>query len=145
MAERCFISATFGKRYDNWGLHQVKTGKDVSKSKTNLVITLEGADAVQDIPDIDELHKLGIRLVTPQYGHANALADEKGLTAFGKDGIKHMLSKGIIVDLAHALPGVRRDILDLAKDQGKGKQIAYSHGAMVEDIAADRSFDRTHA
>lgn len=125
--------------YRNWGFNLLQQGSRVGKGP-NLVIDLEGADVVRALSDIDELYDLGIRSVTVQYGNDNALATADGLTVFGRQGIAKMLDLGIILDLAHAYPKTRRDILDLASETRKGHLVAYTHGATSEDIARDFQF-----
>lgn len=126
--------------YKRWGLNLILKGEQVSQERPNLVISLEGADFVRNLGDIGEIYDNGIRSVVVQYGNINALAHIDGLTDLGRTAVSKMLDLGISVDLAHAYPNTRRDILNLAKDLDKGNLLAYTHGASNEDIAEDPQF-----
>lgn len=126
--------------YRNWGMNLIGKGSAPAASEPNMVIVLEGADVVRKLGDVDRLYAAGIRCVAPQYNVENSLADDRGLTDFGKKGIKKMLDLGVIIDLAHAVPATRGTIMDMAESDGKGSKIAYTHGATVEDIKKDAVF-----
>ena len=128
------------RMYKNWGLNLIQKGEQVSPKEPNLIVALEGADFVRNLGDIDKIYDLGIRSVTAQYGRENALTGDEGLTSLGKQAITKMFDLGIIVDLAHANPKTRKNILDLTEDLNKGQLLAYTHGATVEDIAKDVQF-----
>lgn len=121
--------------YRAWGLNLILKGGQISEKEPNLVISLEGADFVRNLGDIEEIYNSGIRSVNVQCGEENALADNEGLTELGRQSISKMLDLGMVIDLAHANPNVRRDIFALAEDLDKGKLIAYTHGASIKDIA----------
>ena len=126
--------------YGRWGLNLVRKFSDAKTDKTNLVIALEGADFVRDLGDIQKAYDLGIRSINLQYNSPNALATAEGLTDLGRQALIEMFKKGIVVDLAHANQHARKDILEMAEIEGRGSLVAYTHGAMSEDIVRDFQF-----
>lgn len=127
-------------RYKSWGLNIVKKGDGVDNASTKLVIALEGADAIRQLSDVDEIIAHGVGSIGIQYNKPNALADVNGLTDLGRQAVRKMLDKGIIVDLAHSIPSTRKDIFEIAEKDQKGNLLAYTHGATVEDMAEDKDF-----
>jgi len=128
--------------YKEWGLNLVQRSGQMETEGPNLVIALEGADFMTSLADVDKAHDMGISSIMPQYNKPNALTGEDGLTDLGRQAVQRMLDRGMIVDLAHSNPAVRGDIFDIAEDAGKGELVAYSHGALAEDIAADSQFSQ---
>lgn len=124
------------RSYHGWGLNIIKSHKDIDKKGTNVVLALESADCIKSLSDVQALYRFGIRCVCPQYGQDNYLAYKDGLTAIGEVAVKKMLKMGMIVDLAHSVPSVRRDIFAIAEDMGRGNQLAYTHGSQVDDMLA---------
>lgn len=134
------------ERYKTWGFNLIQR-VGVGHDAPNMVIALEGADAVESIAHIQEFHDLGVGCIGPQYNNENKLGTTEGLTTLGSEAVVAMLHSGIIVDLAHAMPAVRQDIIDLVEDEienkgnpNAGKLLMYTHGATAEDIAQDPQF-----
>lgn len=83
---------------------------------------IEGAHALDgNLDNIDVLYDHGVRMMAPTHffdndigGSAHGLA-KKGLTEKGKEMIRRMQAKSMIVDLAHASPAVIRDALAISK------------------------------
>lgn len=70
------------------------------------IISIEGADMVKDVSDIDYLASCGVRCIALTWNHSNDMAGgaddaEKGLTKLGKCVIKRMNDLGIILDVSH--------------------------------------------
>jgi len=126
--------------YKSWGFRIVQKGDKLSVEEPNLLLSLEGAHFVRDLGDIDKIHDLGIRSVMVQYNNENALASNEGLTELGAQAVRKMIDQGIIIDLAHNNPNVRRDIFSVVESLGKGSLLAYTHGAESLDIAKDKQF-----
>lgn len=125
--------------YKDWGFNLVNSQTN-KEGLPNMIIALEGADFIEGIDDVNKLHEMGVGSVILQYGKENRLADQDGLTPLGRQCVKRMLDLGIIIDLAHATPQTREGIIDIIENEGKGKQLAYTHGSTVEDIAQDYQF-----
>lgn len=96
--------------------------------KSNYVITLEGADFVNDISHIDFLSALNIKSVTLTWNKSNEIAcchlekDDYGLTKLGKRVIEKMEEKSIIPDLSHASDRTFYEAVEIAK-----KPVLVSH------------------
>lgn len=126
--------------YKEWGLYMVRRGQEMSEDKANIMLSLEGADVIHDLGDVQELYDADVRLVTLQYNTDNAIATTHGLTPLGIQSVKKMFELGVSVDLSHVHPNVRENVLDLAQDLDAGQLVSYSHGATVEDIKRDAVF-----
>lgn len=129
------------RQYENWDVNKIITSSSVNEQKTNLVLSLEGGDVIHSLGDIDMLHQLGVRSITLQYGNENQLAGLDGLTPLGKQSIDKLIDLNIVIDIAHALPKVRTQILDIVKDKNAGHLLAYTHGSGLYDIAIDHDFN----
>lgn len=109
----------------------IKSAKDLEASMqrrksdpdcTAGFLGIEGAHALDgNLDNIDVLYDHGVRMMAPTHffdndigGSAHGLA-KKGLTEKGKEMIRRMQAKSMIVDLAHASPAVIRDALAISK------------------------------
>ncbi|MFA6973833.1 MAG: membrane dipeptidase [Parcubacteria group bacterium] len=114
----------------------VRTRKDVvDRKQAVMLIALEGADCMRELSEVEKLFKLNVRMVGIQYNRENALAAD-GLTAIGRAIVTRIFEYGMIVDMAHALPKTRNDILIIAESLGFSA-VTYSHGATVKDLRMD--------
>ena len=103
--------------------------KKKNKKITAGFIGVEGAHALDGkLENIDVLYKAGVRMMAPTHffdnklgGSAHGISGE-GLTEFGKQIIKKMEAKNMIVDLAHASPKLIDDVLAIAR-----KPVVSSH------------------
>ena len=88
---------------------------------------VEGAHALEgDLANIDEFFDSGIRMMAPTHffdndigGSAHGLR-KGGLTGKGKEMIRRMQARHMIVDLAHASSKVFEDVLSLASYSARG-------------------------
>jgi membrane dipeptidase len=106
----------------------------VSDRKTNKNITagflgIEGMHALEGkIENVDVLYKAGVRMMSPVHFFDNELGssahgvEHAGLTDFGKEVIKKMKAKNMILDVAHCSPKMVDDILAITT-----KPIVSSH------------------
>ncbi|MEM8696613.1 MAG: dipeptidase [Pseudomonadota bacterium] len=87
---------------------------------------LEGDDA-----NFDRLFDAGYRMASPTHFFDNALGgsmhgiEKGGLTLFGRDMVRRMEARGMIVDIAHASPAMVDDILAMAT-----RPVVSSHGGV---------------
>ena len=110
-----------------------------ASGKTAVFYCLEGAYVVNEPEHIDELHKLGFRLLTLTHNASSSWAGsctkpEEGLKNNGKEIIKRMNELGVIVDLAHTSKKTVLDVVNITS-----KPVVYSHGgamAMSESVRA---------
>lgn len=104
---------------------------DLALSKTNsvgLLIALEGADALEDVYDLEVYRELGIRSVgitwnfDNRYGASCFTRKDYGLTGEGEDLVKLANEMGVIIDLAHASRNTMIDVLKISR-----KPVIISH------------------
>jgi microsomal dipeptidase-like Zn-dependent dipeptidase len=96
------------------------------------LLGIEGAHALDDdLRNLEELFDAGFRMMAPThffdtaFGGSSSGVGKGGLTAEGRELIKRMEAKGMIVDLAHASPRTIDDVLAIAT-----KPIVVSHTGM---------------
>lgn len=86
------------------------------------ILGVEGGHALSgDIANLDKLYDAGFRLMGLTHFFDNDLGaslhgeagGEAGLTPFGRDVVRRMVEKRMIIDLAHASPQVDREVLDM--------------------------------
>ncbi len=70
------------------------------------MISIEGADMIKSVNDVDRLKNLGVRCIALTWNHSNQLAGgadspDHGLTALGKRVIRRMNELDIILDVSH--------------------------------------------
>jgi microsomal dipeptidase-like Zn-dependent dipeptidase len=131
------------------GLTTARTADEITTGgPTNLVLAVEGMDFVQSEMQITPLLEAGVRIFALQYNKPNALTSGdcaqasqtggSGLTEIGRRVVMRLFAAGAVLDLAHSAPETRSDILDFAMEQGYGGQVAYTHGAILEEAAPER-------
>ena len=84
-------------------------------------IGVEGAHALQgDLTNLDRLFDAGVRMMAPTHffdteigGSAHGVA-RGGLTPLGREWVRKMEAKKMIIDLAHASPATIDDVLKMA-------------------------------
>ena len=83
---------------------------------------IEGAQALEgDLQNIDLFYEAGIRMMSPTHFFDNDMAGSAhgiakgGLTEIGKQMIRRMEAKRMLIDLAHASPQTIADTLAIAK------------------------------
>ncbi len=84
------------------------------------LLGIEGAHALDDdLNNIDRLEAAGVRMYGLHHFFDNALggslhgAGGLGLSAFGKDVVRELDRRGLIIDVAHSSPESVRDVLEL--------------------------------
>ena len=108
----------------------VRSGKDLvdflSRREANAnviagLLSLEGAHAFRgNLSSIDVLHDAGFRIAGLTHLSDNAVggagtgAQRYGLTDYGREVVRKLDQKGMIIDLAHASPSLITDVLDLS-------------------------------
>jgi microsomal dipeptidase-like Zn-dependent dipeptidase len=134
----------------NYDMTLVMRGNYVSDEGTSILVSVEGMhflDSFRDPTEKDvnallaKLFMLNVRCFGLQYGQASALAKD-GLTPLGRYAVEKLFQHGLLVDLAHALPKTRADVLDLAEHLNCVTQVVYTHGAPAEAIARDPDFSK---
>lgn len=93
---------------------------------------VEGAHALDgDLANLDRFHDAGIRMLAPTHffdndlaGSAHGLA-KAGLTAKGREWVRRMEAKHLLIDLAHASPATFDEVLAMAT-----RPVVVSHGGV---------------
>ncbi|MGD0330850.1 MAG: membrane dipeptidase [Nitrososphaeria archaeon] len=114
----------------------------IKKNGTSILISLEGADAVEDVEDIKILYNIGIRAIGFTWNFDNRYAacctsrKDYGLTGEGEDLLHEMNDFGIIPDLAHSSKNTCVDVLQVSKEP-----IVVSHTAAMSIYNSVRNLD----
>lgn len=105
------------------------------------ILSIEGLHNLEgDLANLDRLHEAGFRMASPTHFFDNALAgsmhgEEKGgLTDFGREVIRAMEAKGMIVDIAHCSETCVSDILAMAR-----RPVVSSHGGVQATCNVNRN------
>ena len=87
---------------------------------TGVILTVENLGFISSADQIDGLHSLGVRIASPVWNFENALAfpnisekgrEKRGLKPLGREVIKRLDERGIIVDISHLSDGGAEEIL----------------------------------
>lgn len=114
-------------RTDDW--HQIINADDLRSrpnDKIGYLFTIEGFDCFRDAADFEEFYDLGVRIFAPTWDNDNIFAcgrksrDDQGLTTKGKDLIKFMNSRKLLMDITHASKNTIGDL----RDDWEGMMIA---------------------
>ena len=124
-----FESETFRVITSSNELEEFISDKKRNKEITAGYLGIEGMHVLEgDIKNVEVMFNAGIRMMAPTHFFDNALGgsahgvSNSGLTDFGRQVIKQMEEKRMIVDLAHASPQMIDDVLGIAT-----KPIVISH------------------
>ncbi|HUH74380.1 MAG TPA: membrane dipeptidase [Chitinophagales bacterium] len=109
-------------------------------------IGLEGLYPLEGkIENIEKLYQAGVRMMAPVHfidnelgGSAHGLS-HKGLTEFGKKVIQEIEKKNIILDIAHSLPQLIDDVLEIYH-----KPIISSHTGVQGNCPSQRNLSDKH-
>lgn len=96
-------------------LLQVRTHADLAtakrEGKLGLIFGFQGADAIgDDLAQLDVFRGLGVRIIQLTYnirnrlGDGSLVAENRGLTPFGREVVARLNDLRIVVDLAHSGP-----------------------------------------
>jgi len=134
-------------------LVRIRTAGDVGAAKktgrTGLIYGLQDAVAFETGLDrLDELHRLGLRVVQPTYNRRNLLGDgclepaNAGLSKTGVEAIERMNELGILVDLSHCGRQTAADAIRASK-----KPVSFTHTgcAALNDHPRNRTDDELRA
>jgi membrane dipeptidase len=128
---------------------RVRTAADITAAKkskrTGLIYGFQDGVAFEsDLPRLDDLHRLGLRVVQPTYNRRNLLGDgclepaNAGLSRTGIEAIERMNTLGILVDLSHCGRQTAADAIRTSK-----RPVAFTHTGCA--AVADHPRNRTDA
>lgn len=105
------------------------------------VLAIEGLHALEgNLANIDTLFDAGFRMMGLTHFFDNELGGSAhgvthaGLTPFGRDVVTRIEQRGIIVDLAHTSPQMKREVLAMAT-----KPVVVSHGGVAATCPGPRN------
>ena len=115
-------------------LCRIRTVADIAAAKqsgrTGLIYGFQDAVAFEtDFERLDELYRLGVRVVQLTYNRRNLLGDgclepaNAGLSKAGIEAVERLNTLGILVDLSHCGRQTAADAIKASK-----KPVAYAHG-----------------
>ena len=128
-------------------LARIRTVTDIAAAKqagrTGLIYGFQDGVAFEtDLSRLDELYRLGLRIVQPTYNRRNLLGDgclepaNAGLSKTGVEAIERMNALGILVDLSHCGRQTATDAIKASK-----KPVAFTHtgSAALNDHPRNRT------
>ena len=102
------------------------------KAGSRIVATLLGTEGAQplegNIKNLDDLYNAGFRMMSPAHftdtavGGSAAGVSKGGLTPLGREWVKQMEARGMLIDVAHASADTLRDVTQMAT-----KPVVVSH------------------
>lgn len=94
--------------------------RDAGEEVVGGVLGIEGAHPLEgEIANLDRLEAAGYRLIGLHHFFDNELGGslhgvgDAGLTNFGRQVVKEVAARGMILDLAHSSPQVARDVIEM--------------------------------
>ena len=130
-------------------LCRIRTAADIAAAKKTARVGLiygfqDGVAFETDLSRLDELYRLGLRIVQPTYNRRNLLGDgclepaNAGLSLAGVEAVERMNELGILVDLSHCGRQTAADAIRHSK-----KPVAFTHTGSA--ALADHPRNRTDA
>lgn len=121
------------EQLDGTNIVWCKTSEDIctvkEKNAQGIILTVEGGAVLGgQLEKIQQLHDMGVRMMTLTWNGRNELGDgimeetDCGLTDFGRTAVKEMERVGIIADVSHAGEKMFWDVAEIAE-----KPFAASH------------------
>ena len=114
--------------------------KDIDEAfntnKIGLLISMEGADALEEPYDLLLFHRLGVNSIgitwnfDNKYGSTCFTRKDYGLTSYGEELVKLANGIGVIIDLAHAS---RRTMIDVLSASRKPVIISHSNSKAINN------------
>lgn len=104
-----------------------KSAEDIRRNKSagklSALLSIEDGRALNgDLGGVDKLYELGIRISGITWNRTNCLGnpggaggEQAGLTPFGKDAVRYMQEKGMIVDVSHLSDQGFWDVADICR------------------------------
>jgi membrane dipeptidase len=128
------------------GLEKYIDGKKSNKNITAGFLGIEGMHALEGkLENVDVLYDAGVRMMSPVHFFDNQLGssahgvEHGGLTAFGREVIKKMQAKNMILDVAHCSPKMVDEILQITT-----KPIVSSHTGVQGTHMSVRNISDKH-
>ncbi|MCF6294551.1 MAG: membrane dipeptidase [Flavobacteriaceae bacterium] len=127
-------------------LEQYLANRKKNKNITAGFLGIEGMHALNGkLENVDKLYDAGVRMMSPVHFFDNKLGgsahgvSKEGLTDFGKQVIKKMQAKNMIVDISHSSPKLLDDIFEIST-----KPIVSSHTGVQGTCQTVRNLSDKH-
>ncbi len=106
--------------------------KKQAQSISTLLLSVEDARILAGkIERIDELYRLGIRILTPLWKGKTCIGGShdtaSGLTRFGKEALLRAASLGMILDISHASEESAREIFEISEKANRPVMASHSN------------------
>ncbi|WP_417255314.1 dipeptidase [Celeribacter halophilus] len=123
-------------------LDAVLNARANGQALTGALIGSEGGHILEgDLANLDRIYDAGFRLMGLTHFFDNALGgslhgeEEHGLTDFGREVVRAMIEKHMVIDLAHASPQMAREVIEMT-DQ----PLILSHTGIHSHCEVKRNF-----
>ena len=127
-------------------MQQFLLDKQKNKKITAGFLGIEGMHALSgELENVDKLYDAGVRMMAPVHFFDNKLGgsahgvSKEGVTDFGKQVIKKMQEKNMIVDVAHSSPKLLDDIFEIST-----KPVVSSHTGVQGTLMSVRNLSDKH-
>jgi len=130
------------------GLVKIIRGPNDALGKVNIVIALEGTDALRDVYDLYILRNLGVRVIQLTWNYDTKFAascnsrKDYGLTGEGEELVKLANELGMLIDLAHAS---KQTVLDVASISRKPVIVSHANARRLKDSPRNLDDDMIEA
>ena len=132
--------------YDPATFGRVASDRAVGKSTVGAMLTIEGLQNLEGkASNLDRLYKAGFRMAGLTHFFDNELAGSMhglkkgGLTPFGRDMVRSMEEKGMIVDIAHCSQTCVSEVIAMAR-----RPLVSSHGGVQATCKVNRNLSDEH-
>lgn len=113
---------------------------NIEDKRVNCILSIEGGEPIKGIEALEEFEALGVKIITLTWNRVNsigcgAMSDtDKGLTEFGKQVVRKMNEKNIVVDVSHLNEKGFKDVVQISE-----KPFIASHSDIREVFNHKRS------
>ena len=130
----------------SWSAHPESAITRVPHAPTGALLSIEGLQNLEGkAANLDRLYTAGFRMAGLTHFFDNELAgsmhgiQKGGLTPFGRDIIRRMEAKGMVVDIAHCSATCVTEVLSIAT-----RPVVSSHGGVQATCKVNRNLSDAH-
>ncbi|MFP4705345.1 MAG: dipeptidase [Spirochaetaceae bacterium] len=136
-------------------LVQVRSASEIEEAAASgryaLLFVLQDGGVAKELERIEEMYRLGVRVVQLTYNRSNALGagcaedPSQGLTPLGREAVERMQEVGIAVDLSHCNRRTTLEGIELASAGGVPPVVTHSSCRAVYDHFRGKSDEELRA